>query len=325
MDKRYQVFISSTFKDLEVERSTVFQTLMEMDCIPAGMELFPSIDEEQWEFIKKVIDDSDYYLLIIGGRYGTVANDGLSYTEKEFDYAVSKGIKVIVLIHENPEILTYEKSEKDPVLREKLFRFIEKASSGRLRKTWSSEKDLPGIVSLSMNKTIKTYPSIGWIRADKVTNEIALQELNSVRKINLELQDKINELELRKAPVAPEHLAPMEQSFKLNFVSTHPIKNSSDIREKSTFETSWNILFSIVSPYSLEESSDDEIKESLNCYLRDKLPTGHYNVDIDDQTIKTLQIQFKALGLLDNETPYWKLTPNGHQKMMELRTIKKEY
>ncbi|MCX9063936.1 DUF4062 domain-containing protein, partial [Citrobacter portucalensis] len=220
MDKRYQVFISSTFKDLEVERSTVFQTLMEMDCIPAGMELFPSIDEEQWEFIKKVIDDSDYYLLIIGGRYGSVANDGLSYTEKEFDYAVSKGIKVIVLIHENPEILTYEKSEKDPVLREKLFRFIEKASSGRLRKTWSSEKDLPGIVSLSMNKTIKTYPAIGWIRADKVTNEIALQELNSVRKINLELQDKINELELRKAPVAPEHLAPMEQSFKLNFVST---------------------------------------------------------------------------------------------------------
>jgi hypothetical protein len=82
----------------------------------------------------------------------------------------------------------------------------------------------------------------------------------------------------------------MEQNFKLNFVSTHPIKNGSDIREKSTFETSWNILFSISSPYSLEESSDDEIKEPLNCYLRDKLPTGHYNVDIDDQTIKTLQI-----------------------------------
>ncbi len=55
---------------------------MEMDCIPAGMELFPAIDEGQWEFIKKVIDDCDYYLLIIGGRYGSVAEDGLSYTEK---------------------------------------------------------------------------------------------------------------------------------------------------------------------------------------------------------------------------------------------------
>lgn len=135
MDKRYQVFVSSTFTDLQEERSNVIQSLMEMDCIPAGMELFPSIDEEQWEFIKKIIDDSDYYLLIIGGRYGTVAEDGLSYTEKEFDYALSKGLKVVVLVHEDPQTLPLSKSEADPLLREKLQKFIEKASTGRLRKT----------------------------------------------------------------------------------------------------------------------------------------------------------------------------------------------
>ncbi|WP_268844130.1 DUF4062 domain-containing protein [Aeromonas caviae] len=53
MNKRYQVFVSSTFADLQDERSKVIQTLMEMDCIPAGMELFPAMDEEQFEFIKK--------------------------------------------------------------------------------------------------------------------------------------------------------------------------------------------------------------------------------------------------------------------------------
>ncbi|MDH8051117.1 DUF4062 domain-containing protein, partial [Klebsiella pneumoniae] len=79
----------------------------------------------------------DYYLLIIGGRYGTVADDGLSFTEKEFDYAVSKGLKVVVLVHENPGALPFDKSEADPLLREKLQKFIEKASTGRLRKTWS--------------------------------------------------------------------------------------------------------------------------------------------------------------------------------------------
>ena len=47
--------MSSTFKDLEEERKHIIQTLMEMDCIPAGMELFPAADEEQWDFIKKVI------------------------------------------------------------------------------------------------------------------------------------------------------------------------------------------------------------------------------------------------------------------------------
>lgn len=206
MDKRYQVFVSSTFTDLEEERKHVIQTLMEMDCIPAGMELFPAIDEEQWEFIKKVIDDCDYYLLIIGGRYGTVANDGLSYTEKEFDYAISKGLKVIVLVHENPEMLPVNKSELNPESREKLTKFIEKTSTGRLRKAWSSVKDLPGLVSLSMQKTIKTYPAVGWVRADKVSNEQALGELNQLRKENFELQNKILELEKTPAFTPPRTL-----------------------------------------------------------------------------------------------------------------------
>src|SRR5580698_11146537 len=98
MDKRYQVFVSSTYADLKDERRSVIQALMEMDCIPAGMEIFPAADEEQFAFIKRVIDDCDYYLLIIGGRYGSVDTAGVSYTEKEFEYAVQKGLYVIALI-----------------------------------------------------------------------------------------------------------------------------------------------------------------------------------------------------------------------------------
>ena len=80
MDKRFQVFISSTYADLKEERQKVIQTVMETDCIPAGMELFPAADEEQWKFIQRVIDDCDYYILIIGGRYGSLTDEGVSYT-----------------------------------------------------------------------------------------------------------------------------------------------------------------------------------------------------------------------------------------------------
>src|SRR5678815_5746010 len=100
MEKRYQVFVSSTYADLRDERRRVIQTLMEMDCIPAGMELFPAADEEQWAFIKRVIDDCDYYILIIGGRYGSTTSEGISYTEKEYDNALEKGLKVLAFIHE---------------------------------------------------------------------------------------------------------------------------------------------------------------------------------------------------------------------------------
>ena len=90
MDKRYQVFLSSTYTDLKEERQKLIHALMEMDCIPAGMELFPAADEEQFEFIKRIIDDCDYYIVIVGGRYGSLAGGGISYTEKEYEYAKSK-------------------------------------------------------------------------------------------------------------------------------------------------------------------------------------------------------------------------------------------
>lgn len=146
MTKRYQVFVSSTYADLKDERAKVIQTIMESDCIPAGMELFPSIDNEQFEFIKKVIDDCDYYLLIIGGQYGSLSEDGLSYTEKEFDYAIQKGIKVIAFLHQSPDNIPIGKSEKNEILRDKLEKFKTKVSKGRLVKFWNSAEELPGLV-----------------------------------------------------------------------------------------------------------------------------------------------------------------------------------
>ena len=51
-DKRYQVFVSSTYEDLQEERWEAVKVLMTMDCIVAGMEYFPAVDEEQFEYIK---------------------------------------------------------------------------------------------------------------------------------------------------------------------------------------------------------------------------------------------------------------------------------
>ena len=65
-DKKYQVYISSTYTDLIEERKKILEVLLMADCIPAGMEAFVATDNEQFEVIKKVIDLCDYYVLIIG-------------------------------------------------------------------------------------------------------------------------------------------------------------------------------------------------------------------------------------------------------------------
>ena len=105
---------------------------MEMDCIPAGMEIFPAADEEQWAFIKKVINDCDYYILIIGGRYGSLDSSGISYTEKEHDYAMTIGLKILAFLHEVPDEIPVGKSDVDPASQAKLLAFRQRVSTGRL-------------------------------------------------------------------------------------------------------------------------------------------------------------------------------------------------
>lgn len=83
MNKKYTVFLSSTYDDLREERREVIHALLELGCIPCCMENFPSDDDEQFEFIKSVIDECDYYILILAGRYGSIGKYGISFTEME--------------------------------------------------------------------------------------------------------------------------------------------------------------------------------------------------------------------------------------------------
>ena len=121
IDKRYQVFASSTYTDLLEERAEGMQALLELDCMPAGMELFLAANEQQWNWIKKVIDESDYYIVNVGGRYGTLSEvTGMSYTEMEYRYALETGKPVIAFLHEFPSKIETGKSEESPQSRKKL-------------------------------------------------------------------------------------------------------------------------------------------------------------------------------------------------------------
>lgn len=149
MEVKHQVFVSSTYKDLIEERKSVIHALLELDCIPAGMELFPATDEDAWTLIKEVIDGSDYYILIVAGKYGSVNDEGVSYTEMEFDYASSIGKPMLVFLHENIDLLSSANSEKSQEIQEKLNLFREKAKAKHC-KFWLGADDLGGKISRSL-------------------------------------------------------------------------------------------------------------------------------------------------------------------------------
>jgi hypothetical protein len=172
MEKRYQVFISSTFQDLQNARQEVSQALLRADCFPAGMELFPAVDEEQFEFIKTIIDQSDYYIIISAGRYGTVhQKTGLSYTEMEYDYAVKKGKPVIRLLHKDPfNELKGAFIEKTAKGRRALERFRKKLTKKSLVKFWDTAETLQLEVTLALREAQKGTPVLGWVRPESILN-----------------------------------------------------------------------------------------------------------------------------------------------------------
>ncbi len=97
-EKKFQVFVSSTYTDLVEERERIIKAVLEMYHIPIGMEMFSAEDEDQWEIIRRTIEISDYYILILGLRYGSKAEDGVSFTEKEYEYALQKGIPILAFV-----------------------------------------------------------------------------------------------------------------------------------------------------------------------------------------------------------------------------------
>jgi len=328
MDKRYQVFISSTYADLKEERRAVIQSVIELNCIPAGMELFPAANEEQLQFIKRVIDDCDYYLLIIAGRYGSVGADGVSYTEKEFDYAVSRGLPVIAFPHENPDDISLGKSEKDPALRKKLEEFRAKVCSGRIVKMWKNAHELPGYVAQSLSGVIHRHPATGWVRANRVASEEILTEINDLRKSNADLRSALASLD----PVPSiEDLAGLEEKIRVFGRVLHHSSNYSESWER---DVTWSEMFSHISPYLVEMPSDKVVKTVLENALYGKIEsTRGKKVDLDEQLFKTISVQLKALGLIDTQYSatttgrralFWSATPAGERMMLDLRTIRKK-
>ncbi|MBA84047.1 MAG: hypothetical protein CML69_04835 [Rhodobacteraceae bacterium] len=198
-DKRYSVFISSTFDDLREERQAVQDAILGAGDFPVQMESFPAADEDQFEFIKTLIDNCDYYVLIVAGRYGTPAADGVSYTEKEYHYAKSKKIPILVMLHGNPGSISADKTESSDDGKTRLAQFVQEVSNGRLRKTWLTTGDLKHAVRDALDNAKATRPGVGWVRGDTTASAALLREMNEVRKENEKFRDAIGHLEIELA------------------------------------------------------------------------------------------------------------------------------
>lgn len=324
-DKKYQVFISSTYSDLIEERRKILDVLLMADCIPAGMEAFVATDVEQFEVIKKVIDLCDYYVLIIGKRYGSInPQTGISYTEMEYDYAIDNDIPVLVFAIDDSVVLPAERIENNKDSIEKLKKFRAKALNNRLASVWHTTDELTGKLAISIMKAKNEISRPGWQRASDFDEASLRREIMTLEEKNeylsSELQDTKNQLEKLTAQndlAFDDHKVEVKAYYYTLTKSPYGHVNNKkhDIYKSVTLDK----IFVIIATEMLNISISE--KKIENVILHELFPDITQSKYIsDDQLIKRILNQFKALDLIaskwseENKALFWGLTTKGELK-----------
>jgi Domain of unknown function (DUF4062) len=205
--RKLQVFVSSTFKDLIEERQTAVQAILEAGHIPAGMELFTAGDESQLKIIKRWIEESDVYMLLLGGRYGSIEpNSGKSYTQLEYEYAVKlkKPLFSLVISRDGLKDKIKKEALKDnPVEVSEIdnvdkFKKFQNSVGGhnKLIAPWTEYKDITISVFKCLTDIEWRYREDlkGWVKADDIDDRKSLSELARLSKENSELKSQLAEV-----------------------------------------------------------------------------------------------------------------------------------
>jgi hypothetical protein len=219
MTKKLQVFVSSTYTDLKQERQAAVAAILKSGHIPAGMELFTAGDQSQWDTIKAWIDESDVYMLILGGRYGSVESaSNLAYTELEYDYAVAQGKPFFAVVIREAALEKKVKDHGTAVVELEngtaLQKFRAKVLSN-ISSFFDDEKD----IRLSVYETLADFAAnknlIGWVPGNAVVDTLPLyNEIKSLTNDKALLEARISEFERRLAKSAGK-VSDFDSLFKI--------------------------------------------------------------------------------------------------------------
>ncbi|MDQ3838413.1 MAG: DUF4062 domain-containing protein, partial [Thermoproteota archaeon] len=198
-EKRLQVFVSSTYNDLKEERETTVEAILSAGHIPAGMELFAAGDE-QMRVIRRWIDQSDVFMLLLGGRYGSIEpKSQKSYIHLKYEYAVRRRKPLFAVIidegylEKKVRLFGTQVIEKDNPHKLHEFRRI---VQNRVVSFWSDPRDIQVAIHRKLRELTLQENLTGWIRGDMARTVMSLQEqISSLRNMLTELESKNRQLE----------------------------------------------------------------------------------------------------------------------------------
>lgn len=297
MEKKFQIFVSSTFSDLKDERKEVIENLLNAKYIPAGMEMFTASNNEQFKYIKKIIDNCDYYVLIIGGRYGSInPATRKSYTQMEYEYAIEIGMPILAFPISNIDALPPDKKDLDLSHITEFRKVV--MESQKLCKLWSTSAELVGGVLSSLAEAVADNPRAGWTRGNAYEYDELLEQINKVRTENSKLTARVIELEsaLEDTSGNIENIADGDELFEIR-ITRKDRDEYNYLYYDDEIELSWDKIFSLIGPYLKSPKNNAQFTNIVDVAISSQFSYAYYK-KVHSDCVQTIKYQLQNMGLL---------------------------
>lgn len=106
-DRRYQIFIASTFSGLENERKAAIEAVIRKGHIPIALERFVPTNQSDVEVIQRALADSQVCIFIIGHLYGgIIPQEEMSFLHYEYKVARESGLLTLTFCLDDESVKT---------------------------------------------------------------------------------------------------------------------------------------------------------------------------------------------------------------------------
>lgn len=290
LDTRYQIFISTSGRDMQPERMVLSQTLVGMGFFAWGLEHRTPLTTT---LARRQIDECDYVILLLGSQYGEQAISGVSYLSLEYEYALSQAKPIIVFMHEQPENREIDLQETHPQLKDKFLAFRKKLlHEAEHIFYFKTPRELELAVRLNIPLMIEQYGGEGWVPAHQAQQ--LQDEIRLLRSKILQLEQRVIEPSTQLNEVAPQDIFAFEYQ-----IQAFQDGNFKELKRQR--QMTWSQLLSVLAKRFETAMPEENFAACLNEYLnqagledaRQELPRAH--------AVACAQINHKALFRIKNQ------------------------
>lgn len=290
LDTRYQIFISTSGRDMQLERMVLSQTLVGMGFFAWGLEHRTPLTTT---LARRQIDECDYVILLLGSQYGEQSISGVSYLSLEYEYALSQAKPIIVFMHEQPESREIDLQETHPQLKDKFLAFRQKLlHEAKHFFYFKTPRELELAVRLNIPLMVEQHMGQGWVpahQAQQLEDEIRL-----LRSKILHLERRVIEPPTQLKEVAPQDIFAFEYQ-----IQAFQDGNFKELKRQR--QMTWSQLLSVLAKRFETAVPEENFGICLNEYLnqagledaRQELPRAH--------AVACAQINHKALFRIKNQ------------------------